>query len=363
MTRVNYQTGKTKAEETSKSHTTRGRLTERDIIRTYIAPLTNLQPIELDCEDDAAVLEFPAGKLLVMTTDAIVEGTHFLSSDTPESLAKKALRVNLSDLAAMGAHPIGYTLCLTMGSSITEDWLKRFFASLGEDNQNYRVSLLGGDINESEGPLNISVTAIGDVAEGGAITRSGAHSGDRIYVTGTIGDATLGLKVLQGEYGDLSDADKAFLIRRFCVPTPRHVLAQNLGNVVHAATDISDGFLLDLDLICQASGLEAYVRVDRIPFSKAVKKMLKDTTPDDRTAFYQMLLSGGDDYELIFAASPGEADHIEYLAQRYSVPITCIGHLGLKAEEGSAPAINRINLIDEHGDQMPITELGYEHSW
>jgi thiamine-monophosphate kinase len=358
---VAYQTGKTKAEQkTEATQLLQKRLGERDIIKRFIAPLTNFQSIDLNCEEDAAVLEVPAGKLLVMTTDAIVEGTHFFSTETPENIAKKALRVNLSDLAAMGAHPIGYTLCLTIGDNVTENWLSRFFVSLGEDNQTYRISLLGGDTNKSSGPINISITAIGDVAEGLAITRSGAQSGDRIYVTGTIGDAALGLKILQGQANAINEADKNFLINRYRLPQPRHSLGQHLGDVVHAATDISDGLLFDLNLICEASDLQAYVRMDKIPLSKAVANLLNAAKPEDREGILESIRAGGDDYELVFTASPGEADHIEYLAQRYSVPMTCIGHLGLKSDE--TPEC-RVVLMDENGTEIPITQLGYEHQW
>lgn len=355
-----YQTGKTKGEESPELAV--GTLTERTLIRKYVAPLTHTQPIALDVEDDGAVIDFPAGRMLVMTTDAIVEGVHFFSQDAPETVAKKALRVNLSDLAAMGAHPIGYTVSIILNSSVTEEWIARFYSSLGEDNHKYRISLLGGDTSRTEGPIAITVTAIGDVDEGRALYRAGAQSGDRIYVTGTIGDAALGLKIHRNEYVELSDADKAFLLSRYHVPLPRHVLAQTLGQVAHSATDISDGLLLDLDLICEASGLNAYIRLDKIPLSKALRNLLRQTEEVDRQALYQTILSGGDDYELIFTTSPGEADHIEYLAQRHGVPITCIGHLGLKTDEESTP-VQRINLIDEGGKPLSIQYMGYEHKW
>ncbi len=357
-----YQIGKTKEVLiTDKALPPHMGLSERDIIKNFIAPLAQIQSLQLNCEEDAAVLEFPAGKMLVMTTDAIIENTHFFMTDPPETIAKKALRVNLSDLAAMGAHPIGYTLCLTLGDSITQEWLGRFFSSLGEDNQNFHVSLIGGDTNKSNGPLNISITAIGDVAESLAITRCGAQSGDRIYVTGTIGDAALGFNCLQGLYTNLTDVDRNFLISRYHVPNPRHRLAQHLGDVVHAATDISDGLLLDLKLICESSDLQAYVRRDRIPLSKAVKNLLKASDASHHAAIFDAICAGGDDYELIFTASPGEADHIEYLAQRYAVPITCIGHLGVKPED--ADDTKRILLMDDQGNQLPISHLGYEHQW
>lgn len=335
-------------------------LNERDIIKKYIAPLTHTQPHELDCDEDAAVLELPAGKLIVITNDAIIEDTHFFHNDPPETVAKKALRVNLSDIAAMGARPIGYTLCLTFGDSMTEEWLSRFFASLGEDNSLYKISLLGGDTNKSNGPIHISITAIGDISEGCALARSGAQSGDRIYVTGTIGDAAIGLKVLQGQYDHLSDADKKFLISRYHIPHPRHVLGQQLIDTVHSATDISDGLLLDLQLVCEASDLQAYVRHDRIPLSKSVQNLLKSVSANESEMIHKLICAGGDDYELIFTASSGEGDHIEYLAERYGVPITCIGHLGARPENADD---QRVFLMDENGTQIPITQLGYEHKW
>lgn len=329
-------------------------LDESYVIDRFIAPICFTQPIELNCNEDAAVLEIPAGKNLIVTTDAIIEGKHFLASENPENIAKKALRMNLSDLAAMGAQPFGYTLCLSYNMESSADWIEKFFSSLGQENSNYQISLLGGDTNRTNGPTNISITAFGLVKEGKALTRSGAQSGDRIYVTGTIGDAALGLKVLVGEYAHLSDSDKIYLSSRFRVPTPRHVMAQHLSDTVHSATDISHGLLKDLNLICNASDLQAFVRLDKIPTSKAVKNLLATSDQDALKIINDLICFGGNDYELLFTASAGESDHVEYLSRRYSVPITCIGHTGLRPNIDESDFHSRIKLLDENGQEIKV---------
>lgn len=343
--------GKMKGDLTYDSHPV---LDEGYVIDHFIAPVGSTQPIELNCNEDAAVLEFPVGKNLIVTTDAIIEGKHFLPTESPESIAKKALRINLSDLAAMGAQPFGYTLCLSYNTDSSTEWISRFFSSLGQENINYQISLLGGDTNRINGPTNISITAFGLVKEGKALTRSGAQSGDRIYVTGTIGDAALGHKILSGEYPETLDSDKIFLCSRFRIPTPRHVLAQHLADTVHSATDISHGLLKDLNLICVASDLQAFVRLDKIPTSRAVKNLLEATDLKQTKEIHDLICFGGNDYELLFTASAGESDHIDYLSRRYSVPITCIGHLGMRPEVSESDTVHRIKLLDENGQEIKV---------
>lgn len=360
-----YRTGKTKEGLAKKSSTSSSILHEREILKKYIVPLASSQTYNLTYNEDAAVVEFPAGRFIVITSDVIVEGVHFLSSDPPETVAKKALRVNLSDLAAMGAHPIGYTLCLSLGDTFNEAWIEKFVQGLSEDHQTYRVSLFGGDISKSKGPINIAVTAIGDIADGQVLGRNMAQPGDRIYVTGTIGDATVGLSVLQGKFPDLSEDQARYFISRYHLPQPKCILAQNLCHTAHAAIDISDGLLSDLQLICEGSHVHAYIRYDRIPLSKPMRQILQGITSETRTELFNLILTGGDDYELIFTVSPGETEHIEYLAKRYHVPITCIGHLGTLPEldEETSRAGVLITLLDGKGQELPITNLGYQHQW
>lgn len=359
-----YQTGKTKgALELHGVSSFKNIIKERDIIKKFVIPISDSQDYNLTCDNDAAVIEFPAGRQIVVTSDVLIEGVHFLPSDPPELIAKKAIRVNLSDLAAMGAHPIGYTLCLTMSKVFDEVWMAKFVEGLSSDHRAFHISLIGGDITKYDGPLHISITALGDTAEGQALTRTNAQPGDRIYVTGTIGDAVLGLAVLKGELKGLKQEYEDYLVSRYHLPASRHILGQNLVQIAHAATDISDGLISDLGLICEASDLCAYVRIDRVPFSKAAQKAAS-CMDIDQHAYIQMLLAGGDDYELIFTASPGDCDHIDYLANRYNVPITCIGHLGALPEtHQDIDNVSFVTLLDEKGDIIKFERQGYQHEW
>lgn len=352
--------GKVKADPTSEAQNTKNEvLLHRDKIQDFVFPLMSSHTSSLNCIEDAAVLNFPAGKHLVTTSRALVEGIHFLPTDPPEFIAMKALRVNVSNLASVGAQPIGYTMCITFGVKNSETWLAAFFASLGEENELFRVKLLSLDMNKAPGPIHIFTSIIGEVSEGMVLSCNTAKSGDRIYVTGTIGDAVHGLQVLHGKHQALSDTDKNHLISRYQVPIPRIFLGKNLGETVHAATDISDGFLMNLGTICRASSLKAYVRKDRIPLSKPLINLLNLYGADEQEEIMQNIWSGGDDYELIFTASPGEGDHIDYLSQRYRVPITCIGHLGGSSDEQES----LILIMDENGNSVPVNYLGCEYKW
>ena len=186
------------------------RLGEDDLIARYFAPLAG--PAGLGLRDDAALVRPPAGEDLVLTADALVAGVHFFADDPPGAIARKALRVNLSDLAAKGARPLGFLLTLALPEEWREDWLGAFAAGLGADARTYDCPLIGGDTVSTPGPLTLSVTALGSVPEGRMARRTGVKPGDRLYVTGTIGDAALGLKIRQGRGPDISEADKAFLI-------------------------------------------------------------------------------------------------------------------------------------------------------
>src|SRR3954464_13165675 len=212
-------------------------------------------------DDDAAALK-PSGDDIVVTTDAIVEGVHFLPDDPPDTVARKALRANLSDLAAKGATPAGFVLTLALRAA-DEAWLKPFAAALGEDARHFGCPLLGGDTGSTPGPLMISVTAFGRVPVGKMVHRSGAKPGDRVMVTGTIGDAALGLDVLKGGAAALALAGDAaareMLIGRYRVPQPRTGLINAVRDHAHAAMDVSDGLAGDLAKLCAASGVSAAI--------------------------------------------------------------------------------------------------------
>lgn len=314
-------------------------------IRRFFAPLAG--PGGLGLRDDAALVDCAPGRCLVVTVDAMVEGVHYLPDDPPELVAKKLLRVNLSDLAAKGARPLHYLLTTALPASFGDEWVEHFAAGLADDQQRFGVDLLGGDSVMTPGPATFSLTALGDVAAGAEILRGGARPGDRIWVSGTIGDACLGLQVLRGEHVPLDPIERAALVARFQVPEPRTVLGPRLAGIAHAMCDVSDGLIADLGHICDASEVGAVVDLARVPLSAAAAR-LAALDP----ALPVRLATAGDDYELLFAAPPVATEAIERLAAELSLAITPIGAI----EPGSG-----VRLLGPDGQQIPITVPGYRH--
>ena len=248
---------------------------EDSLIARYFRPLAT-DPGAFGLADDAAVLK-ALGEDIVVTTDAIVEGVHFLPDDPPQTIAQKALRVNLSDLAAKGATPAGFVLTLAL-RRVDDSWLTAFARGLGEDTSAFNCPLLGGDTVSTPGPLMVSITAFGRVAPGKMIYRSGARPGDHVVVTGTIGDAALGLDILKkGRVAAAFANDAAsrdMLVGRYRVPQPRNVLASAIRAHAHAAMDVSDGLAGDLAKLCAASAVSAAIELAAIPLSKAASAAL-----------------------------------------------------------------------------------------
>jgi len=321
------------------------RLGEFGRIREFFAPLAGLGA--LDLTDDAALLDCPPGYHLVVTVDQLVEGVHFLPDDPPEAVAKKLLRRNLSDLAAMGATPRHYLLTTALPASRDDDWLRRFAAGLAEDQHRFGLALLGGDSTSTPGPASLTLTAIGQVAIGHEIRRSGAKPGDRIWVSGTIGDAYLGLKVLRGEYANLAPAHRTALIARFQLPDPRTGLGPSLAGIAHAMIDVSDGLIADLGHICETSGVGATIELSRVPLSTAAREAISGDT-----ALHAALTTGGDDYELLFTAPPETDSEIVSLSQSLGLPITEIG--AIVAGEG-------VRLVDATGADIAVKIGGWRH--
>ena len=314
-------------------------------IKRFFAPLAG--PGGLGLKDDAAIVECPPGRQLVVTVDALVEGVHYLPTDPPDLVARKLLRVNLSDLAAKGARPLHYLLTTALPKSFGDDWVERFAAGLAQDQRIFGVDLLGGDSVATPGSAVLSLTALGDVASGTAIRRSGARPGDRVWVSGTIGDACLGLKMLRGEHGELPPADRAALAARFQVPEPRTALGPRLVGLANAMCDVSDGLVADLGHICEASEVGATVELAAVPLSAAARRL---AAGDVNIAV--QLATGGDDYELLFTAPPDASAAIERLAVELNLPITPIGRI----ESGSG-----VRLVDEAGRPIPVAAPGYRH--
>jgi thiamine-monophosphate kinase len=318
---------------------------EFERIRRYFAPLAG--PGGLGLLDDAALVDCRAGHRLVMTADAIVAGVHYLPQDPPDLVAKKLLRVNLSDLAAMGARPLHYLLTTALPAELGAEWLAGFATGLEQDQQRFGIALLGGDSVATTGPAVLSLTAVGEVAAGAEIRRNGARAGDVVWVSGTIGDAFLGLGVLRGAHPGLAAEYRAALIARFQVPEPRVALGPALYGIAHAMIDVSDGLLADLGHICATSGVAAIVGLAALPLSPAARAVAA-LDP----AIMPRLAAGGDDYELLFTAPPEMTERIRRLGSQLDLLITAIGRI----EPGAG-----VCLVDARGETIPVEVAGYRH--
>ena len=320
-------------------------LGEFERIERFFAPLAG--PGGLSLLDDAAIVDCRVGQLLVVTADTIVAGVHYLPDDPPDLVARKLLRVNLSDLAAMGARPLHYLLTTALPSALGADWVAEFARGLAEDQRRFGIDLLGGDSVATPGPAVLSLTAIGEVTAGLEVRRCGARAGDLVWVSGTIGDAFLGLAALRGAYPLLAAEYRAGLIGRFRVPDPRVELGRRLAGIAHAMIDISDGLIADLGHICKTSCVGAVVELPSLPLSPAAQ-VIVDGEPGVRTD----LATGGDDYELLFTAPAGSTRAIGDLSSVVGVPITRIGRI----ESGEG-----VRLVDAGGQSIPLGEPGYRH--
>ena len=322
---------------------------EDSVIARHFKPLVT-DPGAFGLTDDAAVLK-AFGEDIVVTTDAIVEGVHFLSDDPPDTIAKKALRVNLSDLAAKGASPAGFVLTLAL-REIDETWLAAFARGLGEDTGAFNCPLLGGDTVYTPGPLMISITAFGRVPQGKMVRRSGAEPGDQVVVTGTIGDAALGLDILRnGRVAAALATDAAsrnMLIGRYRVPEPRNALALAIRAHASAAMDVSDGLAGDLAKLCAASGASAVIDLPSIPVSPAATAVLAASA-----AGIEILISGGDDYEMLCAIPSDAFEEFMREARTAGVAASPIGTI---VAGGAAP-----KFLGAKGEELTLTRTSYSH--
>lgn len=319
---------------------------EDDLIARYFRPLAT-DPGAFGLIDDAALLNH-TGDDLVVTTDAIVEGVHFLPGDPPDTIARKALRVNLSDLAAKGAVPAGFVLTLALRDA-KEQWLAPFARALGEDAATFGCPVLGGDTVSTPGPLMISVTAFGRVPPGRMVRRTGAKPGDRIAVTGTIGDAALGLRILKGQAGEgLDTSSREFLIQRYRVPQPRNALAVAIREHASAAMDVSDGLAGDLAKLCTASGISASIDLMAVPLSEQARRLVAKSSSS-----IEAIVSGGDDYEVVCAIPENRWDSFLAAARQVNVQLRGIG----KVEAGAAAP----RFLDAAGKPVALKRLSYSH--
>lgn len=320
---------------------------EDNLIARYFRPLAT-DPGALGLIDDAALLT-PSGSDIVVTTDAIVEGVHFLPDDPPDTLARKALRVNLSDLAAKGAEPAGFVLTLALREA-REEWLAPFARALGEDAAAFRCPLLGGDTVSTPGPVMISVTAFGRVPPGRMIHRHGARAGDRVAVTGTIGDAALGLGLLTGRIASdgLDAPSRDVLTGRYRVPEPRNAIAIAIRDHASATMDVSDGLAGDLAKLCAASRQSADIELAAVPLSAPAQALVAS----GQTRI-EVLVAGGDDYEILCTIPENRWDAFAAAVQGFGVRLTSIGRI----TAASVPP----RFLDASGRSVVFERLSYSH--
>jgi len=328
-----------------------GQSGEDEIIARYFRPLAK-HPAAYGLIDDCAALPVPAGSDLVLKTDAIVGGVHFFPEDPADKVAQKALRVNLSDLAAKGAKPEGFLLALALPKEIGKDWLAAFARGLGKDAAAYGCPLLGGDTDRTPGPITIAITAFGTLPHGSMVPRSGAKPGDRVMVTGTIGDAALGLALRQDPAAagrwSLSRREAAHLADRYLVPQPRNAVAEALRRHAAAAMDVSDGLVGDFTKLCAASGVCAEIEAARVPLSSAARRAVAA-----EPALLERALTGGDDYEIVCTVAPKKVAALQAAAAKVGVPLAEIGVV----TKGSAPP----RFLDHSGKPLMFKQLSFSH--
>jgi thiamine-monophosphate kinase len=295
---------------------------EERLIAKYFGPLATA-PGAFGLHDDAAAITPPPGCDLVLTTDGVIAGVHFFESDPAGDIARRVLRMNLSDLAGKGATPLGFLVAIALPSGIDESWIAAFAKGLGDDAKHYACALLGGDTDHTPGRLSVSIAAFGSVPQGKMVKRSTAKAGDSIVVTGSIGDAALGLLLQQGKHCALTSAQRAFLEDRYRLPLPRNALADAVLAQASAAMDVSDGLAGDLAKLCRTSDVAADIDVARVPLSEAARAVLTG-----EPALLETVLTGGDDYEILLTLRPEKLAAFQAAAAQAGVAATEIGRTG-----------------------------------
>lgn len=324
---------------------------EDELIATTFAPLAEGFPGALGLKDDCAILVPPPGEDLVLTTDAVAAGVHFLPADGPADIAWKALAVNVSDLAAKGARPIAYLLSLSLPERPQGAWLDDLARGLAEAQEAFGIALAGGDTDQRPGPLSLTVTAIGSVPQGRMVQRATGQAGDLLFVSGTLGDSALGLRLRQeparaAELG-LADADVRALVGRYLRPEPRLALGPHLLEFATAAMDVSDGLAKDCGRMARASGTGAVIEAERIPLSAPFRAALKG-----EPGLLELALAGGDDYEVLAAVPPQRAAEFQAAAAASGVAVAEIGRLTDGAD---------LVILGTDGRPMPMAATGWDH--
>ncbi len=322
---------------------------EEAIIQGFLAPLARGDPRAFGLADDCATVIPETGHELVVTTDSLIEGVHFLPGDNP---AFKALAVNVSDLAAKGAVPVAYLLTLALPEAPTVAWMQAFAAGLGRAQDAFGCHLIGGDTDRTPGRLTVTIAAIGSVPEGRFVRRSTARAGDLVYVTGTIGDAGLGLSLCRDPTAAatwrLGAEEQAYLAGRFREPLPTLALGQALRAHASAAIDVSDGLVKDLERLCRASGVGARLETGLVPLSGAAQAVLQAGG-----ATIADLITAGEDYELLVTLPRVRAAAFEQAAAAVGVAVTRIGEVTEKA--------HGLLVLDPAERPLAVPRTGWDH--
>jgi thiamine-monophosphate kinase len=304
---------------------------EDRLIATYFRPIAT-HPGAFGLADDAAAIAPPPGCDLVLKTDGVISGVHFFLDDPADAVARKALRINLSDLAAKGAAPLGFLLSIGLPAGLPPDWLKSFARGLREDAEHYGCPLLGGDTDRNPNTITVYIAALGTVPHGTMVRRKGARPGDLVITTGTVGDAALGLLLRRDAAAagrwKLDAAMREHLLDRYLLPRPRTAIAEALRRHASAAMDVSDGLAGDLAKLCRTSGVAAEIAIDNMPLSPAARQAVAA-----EPALIETILTGGDDFEVIATAAPDRFEVLRAEAAAAGVAVTQIGSIA--AGEGA----------------------------
>jgi thiamine-monophosphate kinase len=324
---------------------------EDRLIARHFRPLAT-HPGALGLVDDAAVVAVPPGHELVLKTDGVIAGVHFFPDDPPETVARKALRINLSDLAGKGARPLGFLLSIALTRDVVDGWLKTFTAALGADAKKFACPLLGGDTDRTPGLLSVTIAAFGTVPRGTMLRRAGARAGDQVVVTGTIGDAALGVILRRdpaaAKRWGLDRRMRAHLERRYLVPEPRNALAEALRRSANGGMDISDGLAGDLAKMCRASRVDATIDIARVPLSRAARTALAA-----EPALIETILTGGDDYEVLASVPARKLAALRKAAQAAGIAVTELGRFA----KGAGAA----RFVDAQGRAQEFARPSYSH--
>ena len=319
------------------------KLTEKLIINKLLKKLNFKKTSTYNFQNDGSKIKYPSKKELIVSQDTLVENVHFFKNDTPESIALKSIRTNLSDILSMGGKPLSYTMSISINNTIDYYWIKQFTNSLYKEQKKHNFYLLGGDIVNSK-TLSITITIFGLVKKGKLILRSGSKNNDDIWVTGEIGNSYIGLQILKNKITIKKKKIKDYFLKHYFFPSPPLVISQKLFKFMNSAIDISDGFIGDLEKLTLNNSKGALIYVKNIPFSKYSKELI-----NNKIIKIENILSGGDDYQLLFTSKKIYRNKISHLSKKFKCKVSLVGE------------VNNSKKIEFLGLKLNIMKKSYVH--